>query len=235
MNLSYIFIVFVLFITSLTSYYLKKLTLFGSLTAFLIGLIVYTGIGYLGLLMLILFFVFGTGATHWKVHKKNKFKVYQIQKNGRNALQVIANGGIAAFLSFLAILFPKFLGTLQIMVIGSISAALADTLSSELGMIYGSAYFDIISFKKVDPGPDGVISMEGLLIGLLGSAIISFVYCILTVSFHPFFIIILAGTIGNVADSLLGATLERNGFIQNNIVNFLNTMVGALVCLFLLY
>ena len=37
------------------------------------------------------------------------------------------------------------------------------------------------------------------------------------------------GTVGNLTDSVLGATLERQQRLSNNAVNFLNTLVGALV------
>ena len=40
-------------------------------------------------------------------------------------------------------------------------------------------------------------------------------------------VIIIAGTIGNIADSLLGATLEKKQAIKNDAVNFLNTSVAA--------
>ena len=48
-----------------------------------------------------------------------------------------------------------------------------------------------------------------------------------------FFWIVVGGTIGNIADSLLGANLERRKLLNNNAVNFLNTLIGALVALML--
>ena len=41
-------------------------------------------------------------------------------------------------------------------------------------------------------------------------------------------VVILGGIIGNLADSVLGATLERRGTLGNDVVNFLNTLVGAI-------
>ena len=41
--------------------------------------------------------------------------------------------------------------------------------------------------------------------------------------------ITVAGTIGNLADSVLGATLERAGVLSNDGVNFFNTLTAALV------
>jgi len=37
-----------------------------------------------------------------------------------------------------------------------------------------------------------------------------------------------AGTVGGIVDSLLGATLERRGLLNNDGVNFTNTLAGAL-------
>ena len=83
--------------------------------------------------------------------------------------------------------------------------------------------------KKDQRGLDGVISFEGIAFGIAGSMIISLVYCFLTHwSLQAFLIIIFAGTIGNLADSYLGATVERKEVIGNDLVNFLNTVIAIL-------
>jgi len=41
-------------------------------------------------------------------------------------------------------------------------------------------------------------------------------------------IVLAAAFIGSTADSILGATLETRGLIDNEAVNFSNTLVGAL-------
>jgi uncharacterized membrane protein len=46
--------------------------------------------------------------------------------------------------------------------------------------------------------------------------------------------IVVAGTAGNLADSYLGATLERKQLLSNDAVNFLNTAIAALIA-YLLY
>ena len=86
-----------------------------------------------------------------------------------------------------------------------------------------------MTFKKDQRGLDGVISAEGLFIGIAGSIIIATIYSLLETWGFTFFIIVLAGTIGNLTDSFLGAALERKGWIKNDMVNFLNTLTGALI------
>jgi uncharacterized protein (TIGR00297 family) len=144
---------------------------------------------------------------------------------------VLANAGVAAICGMLVLMCTKFAGLLLLMMAASFASATADTLSSELGTIYGKRFFNIVTLKPDQRGLDGVISLEGTLIGIAGSCIIAVIYAIgfewdLNVVW-----IIIAGTTGNLTDSLLGALLERKHYIDNNAVNFLNTLMAALVVL----
>jgi uncharacterized protein (TIGR00297 family) len=212
----------------------RKLTNTASITAGFVGLLVYKGAGITGFAMLITFFVCGTIATGWQIKTKQMAGFAEKESNRRTAGQVIANGGVAAILGGTAWFLTGYTPIIRLMIAGSLAAATADTLSSELGSLYGQRFYDIISFKRALPGPDGVISLEGTLIGVAGAALIAIVYAV-TFGFNYFGWIIIAGATGNLVDSLLGAVLERRGIIGNNAVNFLNTCTGASVCLLLQY
>jgi uncharacterized protein (TIGR00297 family) len=204
----------------------NKLTLPGAITGLIVGLLIYEGTGLTGFSMLCLFFIAGSWATGWHKQEKNINEATQ----PRTAWQVLANGGVAAVLAIIAFLKPDLSPLLLVMIAGSFASAMADTLSSELGMIYGKRFFNIITFKKDQRGLDGVISIEGTLIGLCGAFATAIVFWLYTDWDKALFIITIAGFLGNLIDSILGATLERKGIIGNNTVNLLNTLTGALVC-----
>jgi len=206
----------------------QKLTVAGAMTGGVVALMIFSGAGYTGLGMLAAFFILGTIATAWGKKEKLQFKVKEDQPGKRNAGQVLANGGVAAIVGLLIYFVPVKTELLRLMVAGSLASAMADTLSSELGMIYGKRFYNIISLKRDTRGLDGVISLEGTLIGVVGSVIIAIIYALGFGWDNKILIVIIAGTIGNLADSVLGALWERRHYLGNDAVNFLNTFIAAI-------
>lgn len=221
--------VFVLIAIVAASIALRKLTIGGALTGAIIAILVFLGFGYIGVSMLAAFFIVGTAVTSWKKKEKASFKIQRDQSVRRDARQVLANGGMAGLMGALCCFFPGRAPVFNLMMAASLSSAMADTLSSELGMVYGRRFYNIISWKKDVKGLDGVISLEGTLIGLIGSAIIAFFYVLDLGWDVGFWIIILAGTVGNLSDSIFGALFERKHLLTNNGVNFLNTIIAATI------
>lgn len=194
-----------------------------------LGLLIFLGSGFAGLAQLALFFGLGTAASSWRVADKRRLGLAEENKGRRTAGQVVANAGVAGLLGLLAWQQPTYAPLAHLMLAGSFAAATADTLASELGNVYGRRYYNILTLRPDTRGLNGVVSLEGTALGLLGTAGLAAAYC-LGVGWGPAFgWLLVAGTAGNLADSVLGATLERRGYLGNNAVNFLNTLTGALV------
>lgn len=207
----------------------RKLTIAGALTGGVIGWCLYKGAGITGLVLLSTFFIAGTLATSAGASKKERLGIAEKDKGKRTAGQVLANGGIAGLAGLLAWVRPAEVVVWQLVAAAALSSASADTLSSELGSILGKRFYNILSFKKDARGLDGVVSLEGTLCGIGGSILIACIYAVgYGFSIHLLWIII-AGTIGNLSDSVLGASLERKGWLNNDLVNGLNTLVAAVV------
>lgn len=206
----------------------QKLTPLATLIGGTLTLIIFIGTGFTGLGLLASFFALGVIATSWKLNTKAKAGLAEDSRGKRKAGQVLGNAGVPAILALLAISGMGDVALLQLMIAASFSAATADTLSSELGNIYGNRYYHIPSFRKAVRGVNGAVSWQGTLAGVIGSGFIALVYSAgAGWSFRNFFIIVIAGTVGNIADSILGVTLENKRMIGNNAVNFLNTAIAA--------
>ena len=117
------------------------------------------------------------------------------------------------------------------MIIASFATACSDTFSSEFGIVYGKKIVNIINFQSVNRGTDGGISLQGLFFGLFGSMIISTSMFIFYYDYQTVIMITLFGLIGNLIDSILGATLQRRGKLNNHQVNLFATLSGALLAL----
>ena len=207
----------------------RKLTVAGALTGGCLAALLYKGAGIAGIIMLGAFFVAGTAATAFGRRRKEQLGIAEKNKGRRNAWQVLANGGVAALAGLLAWMYPQQAAVWQLAAAASLASASADTLSSEMGSVYGRSFYNILTFKKDQCGLDGVISLEGTLWGIAGSALIALIFVIAYGYSVLALWIVVAGFIGNMADSLLGASLERKGWLQNDQVNFLNTLIAALV------
>lgn len=208
----------------------KKLTVPAALTGAVCGLLIYLGCGYTGFILMTTFFLLGTIATRVGRNQKAQIEI-RAEEERRNSLQVLANAGMASLLAILALLDTPHAEAYTLMLAAAFASATADTLSSELGMIYGKNAFHCITLKRESRGLDGVISIEGTLAGLAGAAFIALIYG-LNHGFHSSFLfIILSAAVGNYSDSVLGATLERKKLLGNDAVNFLSTFIAAGCCL----
>ncbi|MDW7695687.1 DUF92 domain-containing protein [Flammeovirgaceae bacterium SG7u.111] len=216
------------FLFVLLSWASKKIDISGAIVGGIIAFLIFLGGGFEILSLLLLFFVLGSGATFIK--KKEKYKNGLAEKNQgkRGVPNALANGGVAAMCGGLAWVFPQGQELFLAMLAASLASATADTFSSELGNAYGKRFVDIISWKEGRKGDDGVVSFEGTLLGGIGAGIMALVYLLASGQVLLAAYVFLAGLVGNYIDSVLGATLQRNGYMNNHTVNFMNTLSAVL-------
>jgi uncharacterized protein (TIGR00297 family) len=109
-----------------------------------------------------------------------------------------------------------------------LAEAAADTVSSEIGQVLGGRPRMITTLRAADPGVDGAISIAGTLAGIAAGVIVALAGTLALRGDASLFWISTAGAIfGLLFDSLLGATLERRGWLNNDAVNFLSTAGAA--------
>ncbi len=159
-------------------------------------------------------------------HRSKQSRGTSERQDGRNAGQVLANLGMAcaAGLAYIVLRDSRFLAA----VAAALAEVAADTLSSEIGLALAGTPRLVTTWKPVPTGTNGAITLGGTLAGVAGATLVALV-CVLTgvVPRRAFWVCAGAGLIGMVADSVLGATVERRGILGNNGVNFLSTVIAA--------
>ena len=159
---------------------------------------------------------------------------------GRKASQVAANLGIAVLASVPLGMARMFLvpgalsGTpMRLALAAALAEAAADTLSSEFGEVLGGEPRLLTTLRRVPTGTDGAVSPAGTFAGIAGAILVS-IAAALALNFTPgqSALVALAAIIGFFVDSLLGAVLERHGWLNNDAVNFLSGLAAAVIAAF---
>jgi uncharacterized protein (TIGR00297 family) len=190
-----------------------------------------------GFLVLLLFFALGTAATRIGFARKEAGGIAQEKHGARGAKNAVANCSLAAFLVFVAAGAPAMGPWFRIGAVAALATAAFDTVSSEIGQLFRKGTVLITTLRRVPPGTDGAVSPAGTAAGFAAAAVLAVTAWALSLLGRPaeIGIVVAAGFVGATAESYLGATLEKARFLDNEAVNFLNTLVGALVAILLAY
>jgi uncharacterized protein (TIGR00297 family) len=168
-------------------------------------------------------------------------------KRGRNAAQVLANLGAAGLVVPMcwlgwfdwmvrgAGLIPFFVLALPVLLTAALCEATADTVSSEIGQAFGGTPILLTTLRRVPPGTDGAMSLLGTAAGALAAAIVAATGMFaMRMTLAQVAIAFTGGIAGLFFDSLLGATVERKGWLGNDLVNFFSTVFAVAVALALM-
>ena len=184
------------------------------------------------------------GGTRVGRAKKERLGTAETRK-GRSASQVAANLGVATFVSSIfaqqwlvssGLAYGGFAPP-PVLTLGlaALAEAAADTVSSEIGQVFSGQPRLITSLRPVMPGQNGAVSAAGTLAGTGAAAIVAgagtWAVC---GDWHLFAMSTAGGVFGMFFDSLLGATFEGWGWLNNDAVNFLSTASASGLALLLL-
>lgn len=210
---------------ALFAYLVRAVTGRGALAGALVLFVLFRDAGWGGFLALSSVFLLTWAATLVGYARKQALGTAEAQK-GRNAAQVFSNLAIATFCALLDRFRPD--SRLALALIAALAEAAADTVSSEIGQAVGRHPRLVTNWQEAPTGTDGAITLTGTLAGAAGGALVSFIGAAThLIGPHQAQVSTLAAVLGMMADSYLGATLERRGLLGNNRVNLLSTAIAA--------
>lgn len=246
----------------------EALTTSGALGAILIGAITFGFGGWTWGLVLFAFFALSSALSRYRQADKRELADKFLKGAQRDVGQVLANGGLGAFIALLYFSYPT--SALLAAFLGSIATVNADTWGTEIGVLSGVTPRLITTGRSVPVGTSGGITLLGTAASTLGALFIGVLGYVLLCTealigagnalrlswIIP--ITLISGLLGSLFDSLLGATVqgifycarceaetekELHGcglrtshlrgwrWLDNDVVNFLSSLCGALVAI----
>lgn len=212
---------------AVAGYLARTVSVSGAVAGALLGMAVTLSAGWRGWLLLLATFGVAVISSRMGLRRKTLLGIAEAHGGRRGAGNAFANTGVATAAAILAVASYAS-GPSMIAFVAALAAGGSDTIASEIGKAWGRRTFLFPSLRHVPPGTSGAVSLEGTGAGLVGALILGGLG--VTLGLIPpaaLLPVVIGATIGSFAESAMGATLEAPGYVNNDVLNFLNTAIAA--------
>jgi uncharacterized protein (TIGR00297 family) len=221
----------------------KLLTPAGLLHGWFLGVLIWGILGWRGYVVILFYFLVGSAVTRVGLAEKEAAGIAE-QRSGARGPENVWGSALTATLCAIGILiytslYPREAGVslwsnlLLLGYVASLSTKLSDTCASEIGKAYGQRTFLITTLKPVPRGTEGAVSLEGTIAGIVASIALALIgWAVGLISPLGLGLCVVAAFVATNLESVIGATLQtRFDWLTNEVVNFLNTLIGAIVAI----
>jgi uncharacterized protein (TIGR00297 family) len=205
----------------------------GALTGVVLGTAIYLGGGWEAWMVLAAMIAAALIASSVGGKRKQALGIAQAQEGRRGVPHVLANCGAAAAAAIVAMTSP-YQSAAWLALVAALTAAGADTVASEIGKARGGRTWSILGLRPVAPGTPGAVSIEGSIanvVAALGIAALAAALGLVSPSAVP--LLVVAAILGALIESVLAATLEPAGILNNHLLNYINAAVAAAIAVYL--
>lgn len=217
----------------------KLLTPGGLANAWVLGVVVWGCLGWQGYLLVMFYFLVGSGVTFVGKEQKEALGIAEARSGARGAGNVWGSALVGAICALLVLVLNwqqialNWIPLLGLGFVASFCTKLSDTCGTEIGKAYGQRTFLITTLQAVPRGTEGAVSLEGTIAGVVGSVAIAIIGWLLgLISPIGIGICAIAAFVATTIESLIGATIEdKIPFLTHDVVNILNTLIGAIVAI----
>jgi uncharacterized protein (TIGR00297 family) len=164
-------------------------------------------------IVLIAYFVASSTLSRFMRAEKNRRTEGRVEKAGaRDAVQVLANGGLYA-LAALAFVWGPDAGW-QVVGAGALAASSADTWATEMGSLAPTSPRSIRTLRPVAVGTSGGVTLMGTMASVAGALFVGLVAFGMGWPGAAFTAALVGGVFGALLDSVLGAWLQARYWCQ---------------------
>ncbi|MDC2976893.1 TIGR00297 family protein [Prochlorococcus sp. AH-736-E02] len=208
----------------------------GWISAGILGTILWGCLSWQGWVSVVIYLLFGSLVTKIGFKFKKEQGIAEKRGGRRGPENVWGSAATGLFLAIMTKFNAANLVLLKIGFAASFAAKLADTFGSEIGKRFGKDTYLITTFKKVERGTEGAISLEGTLASVLGSIFMAFTMLHLSlISTKSHFIIVaVSGFLATLFESIIGARFQNKYKLSNEIVNAIQTSIASVLAIFAL-
>ena len=208
----------------------------GWISAGVLGSILWGCFSWQGWSSVVIYLLLGSLVTKIGYKFKNEKGIAEKRGGKRGPENVWGSAATGLFFAIMVKLNFTNLVFYKIGFAASFAAKLADTFGSEIGKRFGRNTYLITSFRKVESGTEGGISLEGTAASALGAIFMSLIMFILNIisTKYQFLIVAISGFLATISESFIGAKFQDKYKLSNELVNSIQTSISSIIAIFVL-
>jgi uncharacterized protein (TIGR00297 family) len=212
-------------------YRARTVTAAGAVTGAGIGIAVAVSTGWGGWALLVATFLAAAVSSRLGLRRKSRLGIAEERGGRRGFGNAVANTGFACGAAALSLVVDNRSAALLAFT-AALAAGGSDTIASEIGKAWGRRTYLVTTLRRVAAGTSGAVSLEGTVAGVAGAVLLGAIGVFMgLVPIAALLAIVVGATAGSIVESLLGATLEGPGILNNDMLNFVNTAVAAVTAI----
>ena len=208
----------------------------GWISAGVLGSILWGCFSWQGWSSVVIYLLLGSLVTKIGYKFKNEKGIAEKRGGKRGPENVWGSAATGLFFAIMVKLNFTNLVFYKIGFAASFAAKLADTFGSEIGKRFGRNTYLITSFRKVERGTEGGISLEGTAASAFGAIFMSLIMFILNIisTKYQFLIVAISGFLATISESFIGAKFQDKYKLSNELVNSIQTSISSIIAIFVL-
>ena len=208
----------------------------GWISAGVLGSILWGCFSWQGWSSVVIYLLLGSLVTKIGYKFKNEKGIAEKRGGKRGPENVWGSAATGLFFAIMVKLNFTNLVFYKVGFAASFAAKLADTFGSEIGKRFGRNTYLITSFRKVESGTEGGISLEGTAASALGAIFMSLIMFILNIisTKYQFLIVAISGFLATISESFIGAKFQDKYKLSNELVNSIQTSISSIIAIFVL-